>query len=241
MMSKENALFSIIGVLLGFIVGFMFANNVNQRAVDTHAHTAAEQNAGQVASASSSTLPSNGVAGQQNMSMEQVQAAIAKAKDEPTDFNAQMEAAQLFSMIRRHDQALEYLTRANQIRPDNYDVTVALGNINFDAGRYETAESWYNKALAKRPDDVNVRTDLGLSFFMRQPPDADRAIAEYRRSLERDPRHEQTLQNLAAALVHKGDAGEAQALLDRLKAINPSNPALTTLRPELDKLRSAAQ
>ena len=40
-MSKENILFSVVGVLLGFIVGFAFANTVNQRgrveAVSVHA------------------------------------------------------------------------------------------------------------------------------------------------------------------------------------------------------------
>ena len=39
------------------------------------------------------------------------------------------------------------------------------------------------------------------AFALRQPPDYDRAIAEFRRSLERDPRHEQTLQNLVFALT----------------------------------------
>src|SRR5215213_9649177 len=31
LMNKENVLFSIIGLLLGLIIGFIFANTVNQR------------------------------------------------------------------------------------------------------------------------------------------------------------------------------------------------------------------
>ena len=30
-MNKENTLFGIVGLLLGLIIGFMFANNVNQK------------------------------------------------------------------------------------------------------------------------------------------------------------------------------------------------------------------
>ena len=73
---------------------------------------------------------------------------------------------------------------------------VALGNANFDAGRYEIAEKWYTAALARNPKDVNVRTDLGLSFMFREPADYDRAIKEFRQSLATDPNHEQTLQDI---------------------------------------------
>src|SRR3712207_8650423 len=47
----------------------------------------------------------------------------------------------------------------------SYETIVQLGNNNFEARRYETAERWYKEALAKKPDDVNVRTDLGLTYF----------------------------------------------------------------------------
>src|SRR5256885_1268680 len=44
-MSKENILFSVVGVLLGFIVGFAFANTVNQRGIAPTAQ-AGQQTAG---------------------------------------------------------------------------------------------------------------------------------------------------------------------------------------------------
>jgi tetratricopeptide (TPR) repeat protein len=234
-MTKDNVLFSIIGVLLGFIVGFMFANSANQRAAQP-VTAMAQQNAG---------LPpdhppiTDSAASQQGPALPEVQSALKLAKEQPDNFDAQMKAAELFYQIQRFDDAIEYLTRANQLRPEAYEPVVNLGNAQFDAGRYEEAEKWYTQALKIKPDDVNVRTDLGLTFFFRTPPDIDRAIKEYRASLERDPDHMQTLQNLTVALIKKGDAEQAQATIARLEGINPNNPALDKLRSDLAALRSS--
>ena len=233
-MKKENILFSIIGLLLGCIIGFMFANTVNQRG---SAHL--PQGGGATAS-----LPSNGVAeqgGLPGMSMEQVQSTIETARKEPNNFEAQVQAAKLFSQVRRFDGAIEFLERARKLRPDDYQTIVLLGNTNFDAGRLEEAEKWYAEALKRKPDDVEVRTDMGLTFFFREPPDIERAIAEYRRSLEYNPQHELTLHNLTVAFIRKGDAKQAQTMITRLQEVAPNNPRLAKLRDDLEKLRSSAK
>ena len=77
---------------------------------------------------------------------------------------------------------------------------------------------------------MNVRTDLGNTYFQRQPPDYDRAISEYRKALTVDPKHEKTLQILAAAAARKGDTATARDALDRLAAVDPSTPAIASLR-----------
>ncbi len=111
---------------------------------------------------------------------------------------------------------------------------VHLGNANFDGEHYEEAEKWYVAALAKKPDDVNVRTDLGLTFVFRSPPNFDRAIQEFNRSLEKDPNHIQTLQNLTVAYNKKGDTAKARATLARLESVDPGNSAIKQLRSEVD-------
>jgi len=117
-------------------------------------------------------------------------------------------------------------------------VIVHLGNASFDSKKYEDAESWYSKALVKKPDDVDVRTDLGLTFMFRDPANYDRAIEEFKRSLEIKPDHPQTLQNLTVAYTKKGDAAEASATLAKLETKEPSNPALTKLRSDIDALKT---
>ena len=67
-------------------------------------------------------------------------------------------------------------------------------------------------------------------------PDFDRAISEYHRSLELDPRHEKTLHNLVIAYAKKGDARAAQETLSRLEQVNPQAEYLTNLRSEVAQI-----
>lgn len=236
-MTKENILFTIIGILLGFIIGFMFASSATQRAAPPRAPAPVVTSA-----PSDSELPpdlppraSNAGADQPSPSQETTD-AVQKAKSEPKNFDAQMDAARRLYEQRQYDQAAEIFERANKLQPDNYDAITALGNTYFDAGRYELAEKWYANALAKKPDDVNVRTDLGLTYFFRKPPDTARAIKEFRASLQRDPTHEQTLINLIIVLSEKGDAKEAQATLAQFEKAYPDNPALPKLRSRVEAI-----
>ena len=229
-MTRENILFSIIGLLLGLNIGFIFVTAVNQRAGSSRFEAGTGGTDG-------SELPSNAVKEQGMPSF--VQAAIKQARDEPKNFDAQMKAAEIFYQIQRYDEAIEFLTRANQLQPGNNEVVIALGNANYDTGRYEIAEKWYTAALMKDPNNINVRTDLGLTFLLRDNPNIDRAITEFRRSLERDPQHEQTLQNLVVAYTRKGDIAQAQVTLTKLEQVNPGNQALSQLRSSIESARTS--
>ena len=242
-MTKDNLMFAIIGVLLGVIVGYVFATNIKER--DNVTRTLARQTAGPLAQ--DSELPedhppiSSNAQKDQGVESGEDASVLQQAGAEPNNFEAQMQAAAILYQNRRFDEAIQLLTHANQLRPDSYEAIVALGNTNFDAGRYDLAEKWYTAALVKNPKDVNVRTDLGLSFMFREPPDMQRAIKEFRQSLETDPKHEQTLQNLVVALTKKGSFDEAQAALKRLSEVNPGNESLTKLRSDLEAARASSK
>jgi tetratricopeptide (TPR) repeat protein len=244
-MSKDNILFSVIGVLLGFIVGFMFANNANQQGMKP-------RNSSPMTGSQSTSLPpdhpqipSNAVAdqggAQTGAAMPGVQAAIEKARNEPENFEAQKQAGEMFYRIQRWDEAIDFWLKANKIKPDDYETVVNIANAYFEAGKFDLAEQWYTSALTKNEKDVNVRTDLGTTFMARTPPDFDRAIKEYRRSLELNPNHEQTLHNMVIAYVKKGQAREAQEMLARLEKVNADNPDIPRLRSQLQDLTGQTQ
>ncbi len=158
-----------------------------------------------------------------------VQEAIAKADQEPTNFDAQLKAGDMFARIKNWEKAVEYFERANKLKPDDYQTIVTLGNANFDANRHDVAQKWYETALTKKPDDVNVRTDLGLTFFLREPKDIERAIKEYKGGLAINPNHEPTLQNLAVAYKEKKDDQLLKETLDKLAKVNPNNKIIQGL------------
>ena len=104
---------------------------------------------------------------------------------------------------------------------------VKAGNAFFDSEKYEEAQKWYEMALNKDPKNTDVRTDLGLTFFLREPKDIDRAIKEYTTVLSQTPDHENALQDLALAYKEKGDQADYQSTLERLRKVNPQNPVFT--------------
>lgn len=237
-MNKTKLLYGVVGLALGLSLGYWGTNALNSSAAES-ARTAATTTPGEGALPPDHP-PAGGAEGQSTgaaMSggaQNDVTNAIQQARNEPNNFAAQLKAGELFAQINRYDQALEFYQRAYQIKKDDLSVLVALGNMTFDLKRYAEAERWYQEALKLNPRDVNVRTDLGLSYFLREPKELDKAIAEYRTSLGYEPRHEQTLQNLISALVAKGDKAAARPYLQQLEQVNPNNQALPQLRAQLN-------
>ena len=153
-MSRENLLFGIIGILLGFIVGFMLASSMGQK-------QASQQMAGASQGLPADHPPIAGQNGPDPQAMRaQVAAQLEKAKNEPSNFDAQFNAAKLYYQIERYDQAIEFLLKANAIKPTDYQTVVFLGVANLDAEHYETAEKWYRAALKMKSDDVMVLDGL---------------------------------------------------------------------------------
>lgn len=226
-MNKDSILYGVIGILLGLIIGFMGANTLNQRG----------GTGGGGAMSANSNMPVGHpeVGGNGGPSMQQIQDVVNKAKQDPDDFNAQLDAAGVYAQIGRYPDAVNFLKRANELKPDDINTIVMLGNALFDSEKYTDAAPWYEKALGKQ-DDANIRTDLGLTFLLRDPPDFDKAISEFQKSLALEPGHLKTLQNLTAAYVKKKDSAKAKDALAQLEKVDPKNEALETLKAEIEKL-----
>jgi tetratricopeptide (TPR) repeat protein len=234
--------FGIIGLLVGFIVGFFYANHYNKTATPTMPTAGVPGMSGQLP-------PNHPPIGPDEAEITKTVQAADSSQD---SFEAQVTAAGSLYRAGKLEDALKYYERAGKLKPDDYNVLVQLGNVNFDLGdhhlehqdaaqsnaRFIEAGKWYERALAKNPSDVNVRTDYGLTYYKRQPKELDRAAAEYRKSLGVDPKHPQTLHNLTVTLMEKGDLNEAEATLRRLEQVVPDAPLIQTLRQEINNRRS---
>ncbi len=226
-MDKNHYLIGIIGLLLGCIIGFLFANNLNQSAPQSiaTAPTTSISN-----SQNSNFPPDHPQLNQPNVPQAQVTEALKNAEAQPTDFKAQLDAGELYYQIQKYDDAAKFYERAAKLRPDDFETLVKTGDAYFDSENFEIAEKWYASALAKNSDDTNVRTDYGLTFYLRKPKDIERAIKEYKISLEKNPNHELALQNLIVALKEKGDTKATQEAMAKLTKINPKNPVLISAK-----------
>lgn len=78
-------------------------------------------------------------------------------------------------------------------RPTDAAVRIQLGNVYYDAERFDAAIPWYLAALAIDPTLIDASTDLAVCYYYTNQ--VDMALAQLDRSLEIDSRHVKTLLN----------------------------------------------
>ena len=187
-MNKDNLMFAIIGLLLGFIIGFMVHSVLSQR-----------ESAPRGPMQQTQSIPPNhppvgvdqaGDTGQQMLTS--VQTAMKQARENPNDFEAQVTAAKLEYQIQRYDQAIEYLLAANKLKPTDFDTLGMLGVANMDAGHFDAAEKWYRAALLRKPDDMPVLD--GLCAVLLSKGDAKAAEEAINKLAKVDPTNQDLTQ-----------------------------------------------
>ncbi len=235
---------SITAVIISFIGGFLVANALNRndlsalRAENDRLKNAQTQTAGNDSELS--------------LSDEEVREKIAEADQNPTNLNFQKNlglALYRYATMKQDPKLLaevgRVLNRAFENDPKDFDVAVTLGNIYFDIGFYEKANQplekareFYQKALEQKPNDADVRTDFGLTYFLIDPPDFDKSIAEFQKALQTNPKHEKTLQVMAQVFIKQNKAAEAEKFVARLKEVNSNNQYLPELETQISKLKN---
>lgn len=125
-----------------------------------------------------------------------------------------------------------------QQNPTDAVTRVQLGDMYFDAGRFQEAADWYEAALKIHPKDVNASTDLGIAYYYMNQP--DRALAQFDRSLAVDPAHAKTLLNVGIVRAFgKQDLKGAAEVWQKVLVVAPSSEEARAARQALDGLRSA--
>jgi tetratricopeptide (TPR) repeat protein len=122
--------------------------------------------------------------------------------------------------------------------PRNAAPRAELGNLYFDAERYEEAIKWYTEALKLSPNNINVSTDLGVSYYYTNRPDD--ALAQFGVSLRLDPTHAKTLLNMGIVKAFgKQDLKGASEAWQEVIRVAPGTPEAQAARRALDSLQSA--
>ncbi|MEP6788574.1 MAG: tetratricopeptide repeat protein [Acidobacteriota bacterium] len=245
-MHKNTLLLVIIGTLAGFIGGFLLANSLNR------SETAALR-----AQTARTDAPSSNAASQKpepELSTDEIRAKIAEADKNAGDFSYQKNlgiALYRYSAMKQDNSLLNdaarILDRAYALNGSDFDVIVAMGNAHFDIGfakkdatQYQIAREAYTKALELKPADADVRTDLGLTYFLQEPPALDKAVAELLKVSDANPKHGRSLHFLVQVYAKQGKFDDAEKALAKLKAIDPSDPAIADLTTQLVNARNGA-
>jgi tetratricopeptide (TPR) repeat protein len=232
-MNKKALVLSIIAILGSFVGGFLLANALNRSELDQmRAENARLKNSS---------------ADQLELTDDEIRQKIAEADQNPTNFDFQKNLALGLYRYAGLKQDAKYLPdvtrlllRALESKPRDYETIVALGNAHLDLGQInkdqaaiEQSREFYRRALAIKKDDADVQNDLGLTYFFSVPPDAEKAIAEYEKALQMNPKHEKAMENLVRALLSAGKTKEAGDYLKRLRETNPKNQSLPDLEAQV--------
>lgn len=98
---------------------------------------------------------------------------------------------------------------------ESLDGLRGLGNLAYDRQDREGAIGYYERYLAAKPGDPEVRTDLGTMYYESDQP--ERAIAEYERVLATSPTFYQAHFNLAVVYDASGDREASHAALEKAR------------------------
>ncbi|HEX8354031.1 MAG TPA: tetratricopeptide repeat protein [Pyrinomonadaceae bacterium] len=259
-LSSRTVVIGAACLVIGFLAGFFLTNSINReeqerlraevaslRAGAGGAKAAAQGGGQQTSAPGEDSFPT--------LTDEQLRNALTQADASPSDAELQHKVGQAlyFYAWEKGNAGIlpdvaRILKRAHALDPKNYRTTVIAGDAHFliasssgDTKPLGEARKFYEAALALKPDDAQVRTNLGRTYFFDKPSDPRRAIGEYRRALQADPREELTVQSLAAALIETGGFEEAGRRLDELEKLNPSNAELAGLRAQLEQKMNAAK
>ena len=137
-------------------------------------------------------------------------------------------------------RAVTPLIEAVNKNPGDFKAMVKLANLYDDEQHYPEAIQYYERALGIHPEDPDVRTDLGSVWF--HSGNADRAIAEYQKSLSYQPDHANALFNLGIVRwKSKTDRAGALAAWEELLRRNPNFPERRQVEELIKTVRSQSQ
>ena len=241
-MDKKSLLISLAAILLSFVGGFLLANSINRREMNN------------LRGENERLRTDNSNSGAKDLSNDEIDAKIAEADKDPDNLQYQKNlgtALYQYAAMKQDaeilNKSIRLLERASSLDRGDRTILVALGNAYFDLGYYskqndalEKSRDAYRSALELKPNDAEVRTDYGLTYFLHDPPDLDSAVREFRTALEGDPRHVKTLQFLIQALVKRGRPDAAAEYLERLKAADPSDASIKELSPLIQNAKQQA-
>ncbi len=121
--------------------------------------------------------------------------------------------------------------------PEDVQVRIDLGDLYFDARRFEEAVPWYEAVVALDPEEVEVSTDLGVAYYYLD--DTDRALAQFARSLDVDPTHAKTI--LSLGIVRAFGAQDLEGAIEAWEEVvrlAPDGPEGLAAADALERFRA---
>lgn len=243
-MKNGSVWYAFIGIIVGLTLGFVIANGFSRAELENRRLSA---QAGQAPPVSPQAQASPEQNGSERLSVEELRQAVSRADANPNDVKLQRDlgiALYRYAGLEQNASLLvdsiRLLERAEaKAKADDTELLATLGNAQFilarqsEPARIIKARTAYQKALKANPKNADLIVDLGLTYFFAEPSEPQQALKAYLQALEANPSHERALESVVNAYLKVGNSREAAVYLDKLKAVNPNNFALSDLQVQL--------
>jgi len=221
-MTRDNLLFTTIGVLAGFISGY-FTHEV--MAVRQPPPLAVLQ-AAQAAAQGGANLDGAGAGGG-------AEGGVAPGDPRGTGGGPAGGAGgpAMADILRLREQV--------EKNPNDADAVLTLANLNYDIRNWDRARQLYEHYLELRPPQPDMLTDLGVSLRgLKRFPEA---MARFEQAQQLQDGHWQSLYNEVVVLAFDlKDVPKAQQVLTRLRQLQPDNPEVAKLADEVARRGGSA-
>jgi len=121
--------------------------------------------------------------------------------------------------------------------PKNLPAWMELGNLYFDSDQPKEAIEAYSRYLAVKPDNPDVRTDMGIMY--RKLGQFDKALEEFRKAAHSDPKHVNSRYNIGLVLLHdKQDMKGAIKAWEEYLKVDPNSERAQRIRAQIEKMKA---
>ena len=207
-MNKDNLLFTIVGILIGFVSGYLLFEAMATR-------QPARLVAGQVPPGAEA-----GAMGQQQQGA--APGGPAAPAGGPGGGPAMAQIEELKNRVAQN--------------PNDAEAVLQLAGMNFQIQNWPRAAELFEQYLKLRPGDPNAMTDLGTSYL--QAGQVEKSLTVFQQVRQQNPGYWQSYFNEIIALATLGRMDEATQVMGELQKLQPDNPDVQRLAAELERSRT---
>jgi cytochrome c-type biogenesis protein CcmH/NrfG len=214
-LNKDNLIFTVIGVLVGFIAGYL----VKEMMVTRQPPRLTPELRAQIA------LPGENPAEPGGPTDARAADAGMGGGAAPGGGPASEEVQQLRAYVEQN--------------PNDAAAVLQLANLNFEIRNWQRAQELYRHYLELQPGNPNVLIDLGVTY--RETQQFDQALERFREARKLEPAHWLAYYNEVIVLAFDLKRfDEAGPVLQELQRLQPANPEVAKLADAVARQRSAA-
>lgn len=126
-----------------------------------------------------------------------------------------------YSTIGEYDRAIQDLTKAIELRPNDPRAYYNRGGTHVDKESYELAIKDFDDAINLSPDDPSPYLLRGVAHIEKQ--DFEFASSDFNRAIELNPNHADAYNGRGVTHYHRGDFGSAIADYSKAIQLNPDS------------------